>query len=485
MKTIPKYLRILFLGLVLICGIGFAGSISAAELTPLIQGAKLKVYPISEGKLKVYKDTALTEKLGSVIGKNLVVTISRRSGSSLYGWFRKNGKIVKGWFDQRDFLGDPSYEKQDAMVRYAATAYRRPEGEKLSAIPAYAGLDLVGQSGNWYQVIYKVKNVYLSGWLNSSDYKNSVRIYDGTEKRIMAEGVYTIRPRSNLKSSFTAAGETLTLTETDQSAAQKFSFQFLGSNCYRIVTSVGELCLTAQEQDGAFTGQVVLAAKKDGNRGQSWQLTRYGGYYYMRNVDANLFLTTGDTFTLEAKSATTRKLFRISMVASKNPNWQIFCQYDPKWGGKLYGKTNTIAASACGVFSMVNALYALNGQFLDPMKLADFSVKQRYRVEGHGTSYKLFEAAAKKFGGNFGYSYVGSTTSLTKLQQHLQNGTAVAYVPGHYMAVGDYKSGKYLALDSYATDKRQTSPFGKWITGSRFLSGSLKSKNFFLFKSTN
>ena len=205
----------------------------------------------------------------------------------------------------------------------------------------------------------------------------------------------------------------------------------------------------------------------------------------MKNTGAGKYLTTGSTFTLAEKTATTRKLFRIGMVAEKNANWQIFCQYDPKWGGKLYGRTNTIAASACGVFSMINALYALNGQFMDPMKLADYSVKNRYRVEGHGTSYKLFEAAAKKFGGNYGYSYVGSTTSLTKLQQHLQHGTAIAYVPGHYMAVGDYKSGKYLALDSYATEKRKTSPFGLWITGSRFRSGSLKAKNFFLFKSTN
>ena len=73
--------------------------------------------------------------------------------------------------------------------------------------------------------------------------------------------------------------------------------------------------------------------------------------------------------------------------------------------------------------------------------------------------------------------------NLTVLKNHLKaGGTAIAYVPRHYLAVADYKNGKYLILDSYAQSKRKTSPYGNWVTGSRFRSGGLKAKAFFLLK---
>ena len=72
------------------------------------------------------------------------------------------------------------------------------------------------------------------------------------------------------------------------------------------------------------------------------------------------------------------------------------------------------------------------------------------------------------------------------LKKHLKKGeTAIAYVPGHYIACVAYKNGKYLMLESAYGKKRGTTPYGDWVTASRLKSGTMKSKNFFVFKATD
>lgn len=41
-----------------------------------------------------------------------------------------------------------------------------------------------------------------------------------------------------------------------------------------------------------------------------------------------------------------------------------------------------MAAAGCGVVAITNAVYALNGQFVDPMLFADYAVEKHYRIIG-------------------------------------------------------------------------------------------------------
>ena len=85
-------------------------------------------------------------------------------------------------------------------------------------------------------------------------------------------------------------------------------------------------------------------------------------------------------------------------------------QFDPAWARKDYGNVSDysgkMAAAGCGVVAITNAVYALNGQFVDPMLFADYAVEKHYRIIGAGTHDGIFKAAAKKFGDTYGFTYI-------------------------------------------------------------------------------
>lgn len=451
----------------------------------LEKGQSIAAYPLSTGSITVYEDSDRITPIGKVKGKNLLVTIKKAEGDSFYGTYKTGSKKYSGWFQEKDFVKNPSYKQISAMARYSAKAYQRKSGSSFGKVPAYAALTIIGKSGSWYQVVYQYKSAYRMGWMKKSAYDIVIRIYDGTEKRVMAEGIYYISPQNSSSKRIAGEETVLKLAKAENNQTQKFEFKFTGSNCYKIIHQKTGLCLSAAVAEGEYMSQVVLSKNSEEEiPGQIWQLIRNGGYYYLKNKGTGKYLKAGVVFTTAKKSSSTQEKFKITKADGKNKsNWQVFTQYDPEWGGKKYGKTNTMAGAACGILSLTNAVYALNGQFIEPMKLAAYAVKTKYRVENHGTDCGFFKAAAKKYGKDYGFAYTGSTKSLTVLKKHLKaGGTAIAYVPGHYMAVADYKNGKYLALDSYARSKRKTSPYGDWVKGSRFKSGGLKAKAFFLLK---
>lgn len=458
---------------------------TAVHYPGLEQGKMITAYPLSTGNINVYEDSGRITQIGKVKGKSLIVTIKKAEENSFYGTYKQGSKTCSGWFKEKDFVKNPSYKQITAMARYSAKAYRRKSGSSFGKIPAYAAVTIIGKSGSWYQVVYQYQSGYRMGWMKKSAYDTVICIYDGTEKRVMAEGVYYISPESNTSKRTAGEGTVLTLKKAANSQSQKFEFKFTGKNCYKIIHQNTGLCLSAAVVEGEYAREVVLSENSEEEiPGQIWQLIRSGGYYYMKNKGTKRYLKAGAIFTTEKKSSSTQEKFKLTKADGKNSgHWQVFTQYDPEWGGKKYGKTNTMAGAACGILSLTNAVYALNGQFIEPMKLAAYAVKTKYRVENHGTDCGFFKAAAKKYGKDYGFAYTGSTKSLTVLRKHLKaGGTAIAYVPGHYMAVADYKNGKYLVLDSYARSKRKTSPYGDWVKGSRFKSGGLKSKAFFLLK---
>lgn len=172
----------------------------------------------------------------------------------------------------------------------------------------------------------------------------------------------------------------------------------------------------------------------------------------------------------------------------------VFQQTDSRWSSHQYGYSNaaatqaaTIGSGGCGILAFVNAVYYMNGSFIEPITLADWSVNHGYRVNGVGTAYGLYEAFANACGAQYNFKFTGTTSSFATLRSHLQNGgTAIYGAPGHIMCVVDYdaSTGKYLLLDSYKSSNRGTYSTGgyRWLTQSEFTGKVAVNTSFYLIE---
>ena len=155
----------------------------------------------------------------------------------------------------------------------------------------------------------------------------------------------------------------------------------------------------------------------------------------------------------------------------------VFSQTDSRWADHPYGYSDTscttrayISGGGCGILSYVNAVYYLNGSFIEPTFLADWSVNNGHRANGVGTKLSLYKAFADSQGTNYGFAYNGYSSSYATLRERLSAGeVAVGSAPGHLMALVDYdpSSGRFLILDSYKSSNRYTYEKGyTWQTES-------------------
>lgn len=172
----------------------------------------------------------------------------------------------------------------------------------------------------------------------------------------------------------------------------------------------------------------------------------------------------------------------LSTIKPSSKQITVYSQTDGRWANVSYGKgpggsKATLSSAGCGILAYVNAVYYMNGRFIQPETLAKWSVNNGYRINGEGTSHGLYKAFADACGASYGFKYAGSASSVSSARTHLQNGgVAIISVPGHLMALVDYNSstGKYLILDSYRSSNRGTYPSGyRWLTASQF-TGKLK-----------
>lgn len=131
-------------------------------------------------------------------------------------------------------------------------------------------------------------------------------------------------------------------------------------------------------------------------------------------------------------------------------------QYDSRWGRKNYNGSSTIAAAACGPFSVDNIITAA-GNVLDPMEVVRFMQKHGYAVYNHGTAWDGIPAAMKHFGCEDVKS-INVSKSMDRVWDHMENGYSADFLfsagsrggvcwttSGHYVAVTDYrkKNGKH------------------------------------------
>jgi len=79
----------------------------------------------------------------------------------------------------------------------------------------------------------------------------------------------------------------------------------------------------------------------------------------------------------------------------------IYNQRDLKWANHIYSATpphtETVQTSGCGITSAAMIISNLTDTIITPDVMADYSIKNGFRVDGIGTSFSLFPAIAKKY----------------------------------------------------------------------------------------
>ena len=375
-----------------------------------------------------------------------------------------------GYFDNPqtvydEFAGkiyDRSFKKSYAFLKKKMNVFETSSGsKKIGVAPRYSGVIVVSKTSDHVQVIYEKKKAYGIGWIDRDLYHKEAIPYNGNEKQLLGNGTYWIQNK--------ASGEGI-----------RVQIIFLGDQKYQV--------------------SILNQSKED----HTWKLIREYDHFYIKNMknekylsmDENGTLTDGkikdmnNCFTKPQKEAA-QKSYQWQVMRLNNKNvypYRDFMQFDPAWARKDYGNVSDysgkMAAAGCGVVAITNAVYALNGQFVDPMLFADFAVKKHYRIIGSGTQDGVFKGAAKEFGEAYGFSYVKTSYSLSEVRDYLQKGyVAISHVPGHYVTIADFnpKTKKYLVLDSHPIKSRPTSSFGNWFKRERVQRGGLTSSAFYIY----
>lgn len=400
----------------------------------------------------------------------------------------------KGYFENpteiynrfRDRIYNDEFEVQYGFVREAEPIYSDHYGSsQVGKAEKYSGIIVVSKTESYVQVIYETKNGYGIGWMDRGRYNEITRFYNGAEKQLLANGNYEMQSRFS-------------------GGKYQVELQFQENQQYKIKNLKSGKFLDLVCENGIYEAKLCWDDEED-TEAQHWQLIREYDSFYLKNKLSGQYLAAKPEKGSELMSFSDKivnmfqkpeteqgpqKLrWRLIRISGKNVSpYRNFLQYDPDWGKKDYGNVDDysgkMASAGCGVVAITNAVYALNGQFIDPMLLADLAVKDHYRIIGSGTDDGIFKAAAQEFGDAYHFYYLGRTYDTFKMRDYLKKGcVAVSHVPGHYVTVAEYsaKKDKYLVLDSHPIPSRPTNPFGNWFKWNRLESGGLTSSCYYVF----
>ena len=291
-----------------------------------------------------------------------------------------------------DRIYHPQYEMESVFLRDGASIFSDPwNPEKIGYAHKYSGVIAVSSTSGYVQVIYEKKKGYGIGWMRRDWYRETSRDYMWEEKQLLADGIYEMK--------HTRSGRTIPA-----------ELIFQGDQQFKIRNPESKKMLGVEKKDGIYVAEPAWEENADSET-QHWQLFREYDHFYLKNKMANRYLliredgTLGFLKTLKKiknrfekpeKNWGTEDLQWTFQRTGKNVKpFRNFVQYDPDWAAVDYGKvkdhSGKIAAAGCGVLAVTNAVYALNGQFIDPLMLADFAVEKNYRIIGSGTDDGIFK----------------------------------------------------------------------------------------------
>ncbi len=195
-------------------------------------------------------------------------------------------------------------------------------------------------------------------------------------------------------------------------------------------------------------------------------------------------------------------IFAASAVPASAAAFTIQRQWDSKWKS-VYVGGRTLYDTACGIFSIVNAVGYLTGDAPDVLSVAQWANSiGAFNTSSFGGTDRsvLYPRIQAKYGTTYGFSCdVGSGSgywsgsSSTTLKNHLANGgVAIGHVPGHFIAIVGYdpNTNYFHVYDSAPSSSRGTATYGDtglgdcWVTQSRLATGQLKLDWFCLLSST-
>ncbi len=445
---------------------------------PHDMGEKPVIARTEASGVNVYSDSDLTTVAGSLADYGSEVKITGAEGESLYGEYEGG----EGWFAMDSFVDDPDFRHIYATVRAEMTAYTDSSLlEARGTFEKYTGVIAVSRDEDAVQVIYDQKDHYEIGWISEGDFANTLH-YDGREKAVLRDGIYHV---------CCGYADNATGGVKDQ-----FIMQLYEPYDLELIHVKGKKYYIKNTADGKYLSvsnrHPVWKSAKDTVNGR-FRLERLkgafliqdirSGSYLAEDVDRNLVLTDS-----KGRLASHWRI-KAAKKIQKNKDPFVITQYDPKWCGTPYGtetmEEGCMGTAGCGILAPVNAVYALTGQYMNVMELADYAVEKEYRIIGSGTDDGIFEAAAKRYGRQYGFAWDGKSGNLEKLKKNLKKGdVAVIHVDGHYVSVTAYseKKDKYLLLDSNCLPKREDTPYGDWISPERLMEGSLEMQMCYFYK---
>lgn len=451
--------------------LGLCFSITALASYPAASRSKpIKAYGWQSRDYHIFSSSALTEKKAIVpYDECKIISIENNAAQVLY----ENGKET-GWISLKRLIYDPEYEHQISYANTTFTLYKRPTVKApYVTVPQFSGGITVSERGSWMEVLFKIGKQYYLGWIQKTAYTAFVRLSMETTKQPLADGTYIIAPRNAVSRAITCEGGTgkFSVSLNKKKQKQKFILKYVKGSGY-IIRPAGSQMYLADE------GGLSLSK----NEGQIWNLTRSGGCFYIRSKNSSRALKySAGKVSIAAFRKVKAQQWKFVKVAETPSieNSVVFSQYDPKWGGSTYynGPTRkTISTSGCGVMALTNAVYALNGEFINPTKIAAFSASRGHYFYNQGTADTLYKDFARKYGKMYHFKHTGKTYSLDTVRKYLKKGSvAIALVPGHYIAIVGYRSAddSFLVLDSAVYGKRPTSIYGDWVSASTLGSGTM------------
>ena len=460
---------ILFLGLF---------SLQAAAAYPVVSASSPMVgYGWRLTSYEVFSDEGLKQKVGSLSYR--ACTVEALDGEAAKISYKVGQEKKYGWIDLGILIYDTRYQHQITFANAPITLYKRPTVKaKYTKVPMYSGGIAVSEKGSWVQVIFKAGSKYRLGWMKKSNFTGQVRLSMETTTQPLADGVYTISPRTSTSKALTYQSDRniFRMEKNRKSQTQKFRLKYVKGSSYTI---------TPLNAEGSLAENGLLSTSTGVD--QLWTLSRSGGYFYIKSGQKSISSSSASVRTTKFKKVKSQQ-WQIRKISEKpaQETGVVFSQYDPKWGGSTYmngPSRRTISTSGCGVVALTNAVYALNGEFINPKKIASFSVKRGHYFYNQGTADTLYKDYANKYGKMYHFRHKGKTYSIETMRKHLRNGgVAIALVPGHYIAIVGYKTAgkQYLVLDSAIYGKRPTTIHGDWLSASALKKGTLRCEYFHL-----
>ncbi len=193
-----------------------------------------------------------------------------------------------------------------------------------------------------------------------------------------------------------------------------------------------------------------------------------------------------NVFPIASASAVSDEIYTGNMI-----------QHEKKWQ-QYYINGGSIAATGCGILSLVNCVGYLTGKTMDVIEVAEWAHSiGGFNVTGADGTYRydVYPYVTERYGSKYGFAvdcgydgygwWSGSSNAL--LINHLKKGgVAIAHVPNHFIALVGYENGKFHIFESSPSEARGTNyDLGDvWKTQAELATGALCMDWFCLLSAT-